>query len=86
MNDFLINKYINNITINNINEFTEKEGIFLKNEEALIINSYIKKYWKIFYYENPDNLFKELKLKLEPSTYKKIIELYYKYKKKIKNT
>lgn len=83
MNNFIIEKYINNITLNNINDFAKKEGIILKNNEDKIIYDYIKKYWKVFYYDNPSNLFKELKEKLSNETYNKIVELYNEYKNKI---
>lgn len=84
MNEFLINNYINSITLNHIINFAKNEGIILKSEEAEIIEIYIKKYWKIFYHGDPSELFEELKEKLEKNTYDKMIELYYEYKKKIK--
>ena len=43
---------------------------------------YIKNYWKAFLKEDANYLFVELKEKLQPNTYNKIIELYNKYKKK----
>ena len=85
MNDYIISKYINNITLNNINDFAKKEGILLKNDELNTINFYIKNHWKTFYYGNPENLFKELKEKLEEKTNNKVIELYNEYKKRLNN-
>ncbi len=85
MNDFIIQKYINNITINNIIDFSKKEGIILSNEEANIIYEYIKKYWKVFYHGDPTKLFNELKQKLSPKVYSKAKELYLYAKEKIKN-
>lgn len=83
MNNFFISKYINNITLNNINDFAKKEGIFLINNEDKIIYNYIKKYWKVFLYDNPDNIFNKLKHEISNNTYNKIIEVYNKYKNKI---
>lgn len=84
MNDFIIQKYINNITINNIIEYAKKEGIILSNNDAKTIHEYLNKYWKVFYYGDPTNLFIELKQKLERDTYKKLVELYKQAKEKIK--
>lgn len=83
MNNFFISKYINSITLNNINDFAKKEGIFLTNNEDKIIYNYIKKYWKVFLYDNPDNIFNKLKCEVSNNTYNKIIEVYNKYKNKI---
>lgn len=85
MNDFIIQKYIDNISLNNITDYAKKEGIILKENEANIINEYLKKYWKIFYYDNPNNLLNELKGKLSKETYDKLLELYKMAKEKIKN-
>lgn len=86
MNDIIIQKYINNITLNNIIDFGKKEGINLKNEEAKIIYEYLNKYWKVFYYGDPKELLLELKQKLSSDTYNKLEELYYIAKEKIKNS
>lgn len=85
MNDFIIQKYIDNITLNNITDYAKKEGIFLKENEAKIIYEYLKKYWKVFYYDNPINLLNELKENLSKETYDKLLELYKMAKEKIKN-
>ncbi len=85
MNDFIIQNYINNISLNNITNYAKNEGIILKDNEAKIIYEYLKKYWKVFYYDNPDYLLKELKQKLSKETYDKLLELYKMAKEKIKN-
>lgn len=83
MNDFIIQKYIDNISLNNIMDYAKNEGIFLTDNEARVIMEYLKKYWKEFYYDNPVNLFLELKEKLKPETYSKLVELYKIAKEKI---
>lgn len=85
MNDFIIQKYINNITLNNIIDFGKKEGVIVSNEEAKIIYEYMRKYWKVFYYDNPEKLLLELKGKLSSNVYNKLEELYFIAKEKIKN-
>lgn len=85
MNEILIQKYINNITLNDIINFGKNEGINISNSEAKILYEYMHKYWRKFYYEEPKDLMLELKNKLSSSTYNKLYELYYIAKEKIKN-
>ena len=82
MHDILIQRYINNITLNDIISFGKNEGIDVKNEEAKIIYEYMHKYWKVFYHGDPKNLMQELKNKLSTPTYNKLEELYWKYCKR----
>ncbi len=80
--DYIIGEYIKNITEEEIYNFAVNEGLKLIDEETKTIYVYIKNYWKIFLNEDATFLFEELKTKLRPETYNKIIELYNKYKKK----
>lgn len=80
--EFIIKEFVSNLTENDINNFALKEGIMLENEELKTIYMYIKNYWQIFYKEDASYLLKELKEKLKPKTYAKIVELLNKYKKK----
>lgn len=83
MYDKFIKNYVDKMTLNDIFSFAEKENFKISKNDAEIVLSYIKKYWLTVYKGDPTNIFFELKLKLEESTYKKIIELYNKYKNKI---
>ena len=80
--EFIIKEFVSNLTENDINNFALKEGIMLENEELKTIYMYIKNYWQIFYKEDASYLLNELKEKLKPNTYTKIVELLNKYKKK----
>ena len=80
--EFVIKEFISRLTENDINNFALKEGITLENDELKTIYMYIKNYWQIFYKEDASYLLKELKEKLKPNTYAKIVELLNKYKKK----
>ena len=84
MYDKLIKEYINKITETEIKNYAKKRNILLTNDEAKIIYLYIKNYWQTFYKEDPTELFKELKEKLQPNTYSELIKLYKEYKNKIK--
>ena len=78
--NFLLKEYIKKITEEDIYNFALKEGVALLEHEKKIIYLYLKNYWEVFLKEDASYLFKELKEKLEPKTYDKLIELYKKYK------
>ncbi len=79
--NYFIREYIKKITEEDIYNFALKEGITLMENEEKIIYVYLKNYWQVFLNEDSTFLFEELKGKLSPKTYEKIIELYNKYKK-----
>ena len=79
--NYLIKEYIKKITEEDIYNFALKEGITLLNDEVKVIYVYLKNYWEVFLNEDSTFLFEELKEKLKPETYNKLIELYNKYKK-----
>lgn len=83
--EFLIKEYIKKITEQDINNFAQKEGITLTNYELQTIYVYIKNYVDVFLHDDSTYLFEELKEKLQPNTYNKLVELYNKYKKYIPN-
>ena len=78
--NFLLKEYIKNITEEDIYNFAVKEGINLLDYETKVIYMYLKNYWNVFLNEDATFLFEELKEKLKPNTYNKIIDLYNKYK------
>ncbi len=84
MNDLLLEKYVNKLTKDHIINYAKNNEIIVSNNEVDIIYDYIKKYWRKFYYENPKDLFDELKSKLSPNTYNKLIQIYTEAKEKIK--
>ena len=80
--NLLIREYVKNLTEEEIYNFALKEGVTLLDDETKIIYMYIKNYWQEFLDSDPTYLFEELKEKLRDKPYRKIIELYNKYKKK----
>lgn len=80
--EYIIKEFVDKLKEEDIKSFALKERVTITDEEVKIIYMYIKNYWQIFYKDNPDTLFKELKEKLSEKVYNKIIELYTKYKKK----
>ena len=83
MYDFLIKKYVDNLTKEDILSFSKKEGITLKENELDIIYECIKNDWRTFYYGNPREKLNELKSLLSDEAYKKIEKLYIEAKEKI---
>ncbi|MBR1386218.1 MAG: DUF2624 family protein [Bacilli bacterium] len=80
--NLLIREYVKNLTEEEIYNFALKEGITLLDDETKVIYMYIKNYWQEFLESDPTYLFEELKEKLRDEPYRKIVELYNKYKKK----
>lgn len=85
MNELILASYIKKLKKEHIIEYAKNNGIILQNNEVDVIYEYITKYFKVFYSGDPTNLFIELKGKLAPNTYKKLIQLYKEAKEKIKN-
>ena len=75
MNDFIIQKYVDTVSLNNIMEYAKKEEIFLNDVEANVL----------LYYSYPENLINEIKDKISETNYKNLIILYNEAKEKIKN-
>lgn len=82
MNIFLIERYINKLTKNDIYNYSIKEGIELTNQEINIIHYYIKNYYKPFLNGHNEEIINELKEKVTTKTSNKIDELYNLYKNK----
>ena len=86
MNELLLDKYINKLTVEHILNYAKNQDIKLKNNEGNIIYDFIKKnYKRLFNEEYSENLIKPLKCSLTFDTYNKINSLYKEAKEKIKN-
>lgn len=83
MNIYLIEEYVNRLTKNDVNWFSQKQGITLDQEELEVVYTYIKKNYKTIIYGNPKDILLEIKEKVKPLTYNKIENLYMKFKDKI---
>ena len=82
MNKLIIYKYIDRIRKIDIMNYGIKEGIELNDEEINLINIYIKNRYMDFF-NNPDDIFREIEGNIRDNVYSKIIELYNKYKRYI---
>lgn len=83
MNIYLIGEYVKRLTKEDITKFAYKQGITLKDKELNIIFNTIKENYKTLIYGNARNILDDLKDKVEPLTYNKIITLYKEFKEKI---
>ena len=82
MNKLIIYKYIDRIRKIDIMNYGIKEGIELNDEEINLIYFYIKNRYMDFF-NNPDDVFREIEGNVRYNVYSKIIELYNKYKRYI---
>ena len=82
MNKLIIYKYIDRIRKIDIMNYGIKEGIELNDEEINLIYFYIKNRYMDFF-NNPDDIFREIEGNVRYNVYSKIIELYNKYKRYI---
>lgn len=83
MNLFIIQKYIQKITKQDIITFAKNQGTDLTTAETDIIYYYIKNRYRDFFNGNDQGILLEIKNKVSPTTYAKIEELYHTYKNRI---
>ena len=77
----LIKKYINQLKIEHIKEFGNKNNLIYTEDEALIIYNFIKYYYNDLLDENI-KVFEVIKNKISPKLYKDLLNLYIDYKQK----
>ncbi|MCI8445974.1 MAG: DUF2624 family protein [Bacilli bacterium] len=82
MKEQFIGNYVKKITKEDIVLFAKKNNIELDEKEVDILYEQLQKNWKVFLYENPTPIFKELKTKLNSDTYEKGVELFFSMKQK----
>ena len=83
MNRFIIKKYINKITKDDIVRYAYKQNINISDRDVQVIYYYIKHKSYYFFDGHYDLIMDEIKDKVSPIVYQKIIELYDEYKNKI---
>ena len=79
LNKKIIYQYMNKISKDDIVNYGLKQNINLSNSDVEIIYYYIKKdYQRLF--DNTEDILLEIRDKISNNAYKKILELYDKYK------
>ena len=82
MNRILVYEYINRLRREDIVKFCVIKGIVASDNEIDVVYNYIKRDYKRFF-NNPDEVLKEIKNDVSSNTFSIIMELYNKYKNKI---
>lgn len=77
----IIKKYINLLSLDDIKSFADKEQIPYTNDEAIIVYNFIKYYYNDLLNENI-KVFEQIKNKISPNLYKRLLNLYVDYKQK----
>lgn len=85
MKDALISQYVNHLSLKDIDEFAQKYGIVLQNNELEIVYNHIKNDWRTIVYGNPRPILEDIKNKFDNITYHKIEQLYIQFKNKYEN-
>ena len=83
MNKFLIERYINKLTKQDIITYINNQNIKIPLKDIDTIHYYIKNKYKSFLNGQDKELLEEIKYKVSPSTYKEIEKIYDMYKNKI---
>lgn len=81
----LIDKYINKIDINTINDFARKNNIFLDKKELDIIYDIFKNRYKEILYADGAGVKEYLKENISLDNYEKVVNLFDEYKEKYGN-
>lgn len=84
MKKFIIKKYIDKLSIQNINNFALNNNIVLTEKELEYMYNLIKNNWEQIL-SNDDSILLKLNGNVDNESRKKIEKLYYEYKKKYKD-
>ena len=84
MKKFIIKKYIDKLSIQNINNFALNNNIVLSEKELEYMYNLIKNNWEQIL-NNVDSILLKLNGNVDNESIKKIEKLYYEYKKKYKD-
>lgn len=79
-----VEKFINNLTKEDLNNYLKRENIILDIDEFNFCFNYIKKNWNLLFI-NHGQILSDLKLNLKPTTYKQIEPILINYQNKYKN-
>lgn len=76
----LIEKYISNLTLEDVYTYSSNKGIGLTSTEANYIYNAIKKDYKLVFDGNVDTVLESLKSNVSTEVYNEIVSLYNHYK------
>ena len=77
----IVRKYVNSMSINDLEKFAIKNNINYSNDELLVIYNFIKYNYNELLNENI-KVFEDIRDKINPVLYKRLLNLYIEYKQK----
>lgn len=80
MYEYLIGEYVKNLTLVDILNYARKENININNLDANTLLYYIKYHYSELISDDPQNILKEIKKKIDPTTYNEVYKLYVLYR------
>lgn len=81
----LLKNYIDNLNIQDVKNFFDKNDISLDNKELDILYKHLKNDWYTFIYEDERPILKDIEANIDKENYSKLYSLYIKYKNKYIN-
>lgn len=85
MYEYLIGEYIKKISVNDIINFGIQNDILVSINDAKVLQHYLINNYKELISDNPNNILKEIKKKIDPITYDKAYKLFLMYRNKYLN-
>ena len=85
MYEYLISQYVKKISVTDIINFGIKNNIEVSTNDAKILLHYLINNYKELISDNPNNILKEIKRKIDPITYDKAYKLYLNYRNQYLN-
>jgi len=85
MYEYLIGEYVKKVSVNDIINFGIKNSVQISIEDAKVLQHYVVNNYKDLISDNPNNILKEIKRKIDPITYDKAYQLYIMYRNKFLN-
>lgn len=83
MYEILLRNYVNKLTLDDVKKYASYQNIIATDEELQLIYKFIKKYYyKVFSNDDLDFIEKNLKNKISPDLYQKLLSLYKEQKAK----
>lgn len=85
MYEYLIGEYVKKISVMDIVNFGIQNDILVSMADAKILQHYLVNNYKELISDNPNNVLKEIKRKIDPITYDKAYKLFIMYRNKYLN-
>lgn len=85
MYEYLISEYVKKINEVDIINFGIKNNIDVSQNDAKVLKYYLINNYKELISNNPNNILKEIKRKIDPNTYEKAYKLFIMYRNKYLN-